>query len=185
MGEVTLLIGRAREGDRDAFDRIFELLYPELRRIAHRRLARSGRDGIAETTALVNECFMKLVQRDSLTPADRAHFLAYSATIMRSVIVDAARQLRTDRRGGDAEHVTLDTDLLDSTSSAAATEILDVHEALDALEQVNARLAGVVKMRYFAGMEDGEIAEALGVSTRTVARDWEKARLLLADALNL
>ncbi len=183
MGEVTLLIERAREGDREAFDQIFELLYPELRQIAHRRLARNGRDGIAETTALVNECFMKLVQRDSLTPSDRAHFLAYSATVMRSVIVDAARQARTDRRGGDAEHVTLGTDLPESTS-AAATEILDVHNALDALERVDARLAQVVKMRYFAGMDDVEIAEALGLSTRTVARDWEKARLLLADALS-
>lgn len=183
MGEVTLLIERAREGDREAFDQIFELLYSELRQIAHRRLARNGRDGIAETTALVNECFMKLVQRDSLAPSDRAHFLAYSATVMRSIIVDAARQARTDRRGGDAEHVTLGTDLLDSTI-AAATEILDVHNALDALERVDARLAQVVKMRYFAGMEDAEIAEALGLSKRTVARDWEKARLLLADALS-
>ncbi len=183
MGEVTLLIERARDGDRQAFDRIFELLYPELRQVAHRRLARGGREGIAETTALVNECFVKFVQRDSLKPADRAHFLAYSATIMRSIIVDAARQARTDRRGGDAEHVTLSTDVVESTPAAAA-EILDVHAALDDLERVDARLAQVVKMRYFAGMEDAEIAAALGLSKRTVARDWEKARLLLADALD-
>ena len=183
MGEVTQLIGRAREGDRAAFDRIFELLYPELRQIAHRRLARGGREGIAETTALVNECFMKFAQRDGLAPSDRAHFLAYSATVMRSIIVDAARHARTDRRGGDAEHLPLGTDVIESTP-AAASEILDVHAALDNLERVDTRLAQVVKMRYFAGMEDAEIAEALGLSKRTIARDWEKARLLLADALD-
>ena len=182
MGEVTLLIQRARDGDREAFDRIFELLYPELRQIAHRRLAHNGRGGIAETTALVNECFMKFVQRDGLKPADRAHFLAYSATVMRSIIVDAARHALTDRRGGDAQHVTLSSEVIESTPNAA-NEILDVHDALDELEKVDVRLAQVVKMRYFAGMEDTEIAAVLGLSKRTVSRDWDKARLLLADAL--
>jgi len=182
MGEVTLLIERARAGSREAFDRIFELLYPELRQIAHRRLARGARDGLMETTALVNECYLKFIQRDSLTPADRAHFLAYSATVMRSVIVDAARVARTDRRGGGAEQVTLNTDLIESLPSPA-DEILDVHAALEELAKLDARLARVVEMRYFGGMEDAEIAEALGLSKRTVSRDWDKARLLLAHAL--
>ena len=79
MGEVTMLIERARGGSREAFDRIFELLYPELRQIAHRRLSRGARDGRMETTALVNECYLKFIQRESLTPGDRSHFLAYSA----------------------------------------------------------------------------------------------------------
>ncbi len=184
MGEVTLLIQRARDGDRAAFDRIFELLYPDLRQIAHRRLSRSARDGLIETTALVNECYMKFVARESLTPADRMHFLAYSATVMRSIVVDAARQARTDRRGGDAEQVTLDTAAIESLPNAsAAAEILDVHAALEELARIDARLARVVEMRYFGGMEDAEIAEALGLSTRTVTRDWDKARLLLAHAL--
>lgn len=182
MGEVTLLIERARDGDREAFDRIFELLYPELRQIAHRRLARGARDGPIETTALVNECYLKFIQRKSLTPADRSHFLAYSATVMRSIIVDAARAAQADRRGGDVEQVTLDSELIGKVP-AASDEILDVHAALGDLARIDERLGQVVEMRYFGGMEDAEIAEALGLSTRTVRRDWDKARLLLAHAL--
>jgi len=182
MGEVTLLIERARGGSREAFDRIFELLYPELRQIAHRRLSRGARDGLMETTALVNECYLKFVQRESLTPSDRSHFLAYAATVMRSIIVDAARQAHTDRRGGDAQHVTLSSELLNSVPDPAQ-EILDVHAALDELARLDRRLAQVVEMRYFGGMEDAEIADALTVSTRTVTRDWDKARMLLAHAL--
>ncbi|CAN5438729.1 sigma-70 family RNA polymerase sigma factor [soil metagenome] len=184
MGEVTLLIERARDGDRAAFDRIFELLYPELRQIARRRLARGARDGSIDTTALVNECYLKFVQRKSLTPADRAHFLAYSATVMRSIIVDAARAASTDRRGGDAHAVTLTTDVIETLPNPA-DEILDVHAALEDLARIDARLARVVEMRYFGGMGDEEIAEALGLSTRTVSRDWDKARLLLAHALRV
>ena len=182
MGEVTVLIGRARDRDRAALDRIFELLYPELRQIARRRLSRSSRDGIAETTALVNECYLKLVQRDGLTPADRSHFLAYSATVMRSIVIDAIRVSRTDRRGGDAEHVELTTGVIEATPDPA-DEILDVHAALQDLERVDARLARVVEMRYFGGMEDAANADVMGISKRTVSRDWDKARLLLAHAL--
>jgi RNA polymerase sigma factor (TIGR02999 family) len=182
MGDVTVLIEHARSGDRAAFDRIFELLYPELRQIAHRRLSRTPGDGHIDTTALVNECYLKFLQRESLTPADRAHFLAYSATVMRSIIVDAARAAHTDRRGGDAVQVTLNTDLIDRLPEPA-DEILDVHGALEELAKVDARLARVVEMRYFGGMSDAEIAEVLVLSERTVRRDWDKARLLLAHAL--
>ena len=182
MGDVTQLIERAREGDRAAFDRIFELLYPELRQIAHRRLSRCASDDLIETTALVNECYMKFMQREHLTPGDRAHFLAYSATVMRSIIVDAARAANTDRRGGDVQQVTLSTHLLDSIANPAG-DILDVHAALDELARIDARLARVVEMRYFGGLSDDEIAEALALSSRTVRRAWEKARLLLAHAL--
>lgn len=182
MGEVTLLIERARGGSREAFDRIFELLYPELRQIAHRRLSRGARDGLMETTALVNECYLKFVQRDNLTPNDRSHFLAYSATVMRSIIVDAARAASTDRRGGDADQVTLTTGVMENLPNPA-DEILDVHAALEDLGRIDARLARVVEMRYFGGMDDAEIAEVLGLSKRTVTRDWDKARLLLAHAL--
>ena len=182
MGEVTLLIGAARAGDRGAFDRIFELLYPELRQVARRRLARGSRDGLMETTALVNECYLKFLKGHSLTPEDRSHFLAYAATVMRSIIVDAARVAKTDRRGGDAEQVTLDSELIGALP-AASDEILDVHAALEDLSRIDERLGQVVEMRYFGGLDDDEIAEALGLSSRTVRRDWDKARLLLAHAL--
>ena len=182
MGEVTLLIESARGGNREALDRIFELLYPDLRQIAHRRLSRGARDGLMETTALVNECYLKFIKRESLTPADRSHFLAYSATVMRSIIVDAARQARTDRRGGEAQHLTLSTEALEQLPDPV-DQILDVHAALEDLSRMDERLARVVEMRYFGGMEDAEIAEVLGLSKRTVSRDWEKARLLLAETL--
>ncbi|HEX7689600.1 MAG TPA: ECF-type sigma factor [Burkholderiaceae bacterium] len=182
MSEVTQLIARARAGDRASLDRLFELLYPELRRIAHRRLAHDGRNGPLQTTALVNECYLKFAQREGLSPSDRAHFLAYAATVMRSVIVDAARAARADHRGGGVRHVTLDTSIGDSVG-AAADEVLDVHAALEELQGIDARLVRVVEMRYFVGMTDLEIADALGVTDRTVRRDWEKARLLLAHAM--
>ena len=182
MGEITLLLGRAREGDKAALDSIFELLHPELRSIAHRRLMRHQRDGAFNTMALVNECYLKLVPRDNLTPADRSHFLAYAATVMRSIIVDAARAANADRRGGDAQQLTLDTALLETIPNPA-NEILDVHNALEELRRIDARLVSVVEMRFFAGMGDEEIAGVLGITARTVRRDWAKARLLLAHAL--
>lgn len=182
MGDITILLQRAQAGDRSAFDALFEALYPDLRRIAHSRLSRNVRDTMLDTTALVNECYMKLVQSERLQPSDRAHFLAYSARTMRSIIVDFARARLAERRGGDAPHVTLQTDLVDGMPHGEH-EILRVHEALDEIARLDARLVQVVEMRYFGGLNDIEIAAALGVTDRTVRRDWEKARLLLAAAL--
>ncbi len=182
MGEVTELIASARGGDSEALRRLFGALYPDLRAIAHRRLARHARDGIVETTALVNECFLKFVQRDGLTAADRAHFLAYSASVMRSIVVDAARAAGAQRRGGDVQHVTLGSEVIGSVAQGAE-DVLDIHAALEELSHLDARLAQVVEMRYFAGMNDAEIGEALGLTDRTVRRDWEKARLMLAHIL--
>jgi RNA polymerase sigma factor (TIGR02999 family) len=182
MGDVTQLLVRAREGDRGALGHLFELLYPDLRRIAHARLAPHVRDGVLDTTALVNECYLKLHQAERLAPEDRVHFLAYAASAMRSIIVDAARASLAQRRGGDVDRVTLNTNVADAVPNPEA-EILDVHGALDELARLDARLAQVVEMRYFGGMKDEDIGAALGVTDRTVRRDWEKARLLLASAL--
>jgi RNA polymerase sigma factor (TIGR02999 family) len=182
MGDITLLIARAREGDRSALDGLFEVLYPDLRRIAHARLGRHVRDLMLGTTSLVNECYLKFVQGSRLSPGDRAHFLAYAAAAMRSIIVDAARANQAERRGGDAIHVPLDT-AVNELVPQPEDEIIDVHEALGRLEKLDGRLARVVEMRYFGGLNDLEIAQALGVTDRTVRRDWEKARLLLSIAL--
>lgn len=182
MGEVTTLIASARVGDAAAFDAVFALLYPDLRRIAHHRLTRNVRDGLIDTTVLVNECYLKFLRRDGLETTDRAHFLAYAATVMRSIIVDAARASKTERRGAGAEHLALDTTLIDSIADPAG-EILDVDLALGELARLDPRLVRVVELRYFGGMSDDEIAEVLELSARTVRRDWEKARLLLAHAL--
>lgn len=182
MGDITQLLARAREGDRDAFDALFQALYPDLRRIARARLAPHKRGTLVDTSVLVHEAYLKFEQATRLTPADRTHFLAYAAHVMRSIIVDAARAARSLRRGGDAQHVTLDTAVADSVA-AGEDQIVDVHEALERLATIDARLARVVEMRYFGGMTEAEIAAALGVTDRTVRRDWEKARLLLAAHL--
>jgi len=182
MGDITVLLGRARDGDRGAFDGLFDALYPDLRRIAHARLASHQRNTMLNTTVLVHECFLKFTAADRLTPKDRAHFLAYGSQMMRSIIVDVARARQAERRGGDAAHTTLNTDVRDRVP-AGEDEIMDVHEALEQLAALDQRLAKVVEMRYFGGLREAEIAEALGVTERTVRRDWEKARLLLAAAL--
>lgn len=161
---------------------LFPALYHELRGLARSRLASGGRHTLLDTSALVHEAFMRM-QRDGGAPLNgREHFLAYAATTMRTVVIDFVRRRRADRRGGGIEHVTLDTRAAESLG-ARDDEILDVHEALQTLAEVDARLVRVVEMRYFAGANDVEIAAALGVTDRTVRRDWEKARLLLAQAL--
>jgi RNA polymerase sigma factor (TIGR02999 family) len=182
MGEITTLLARARDGDRPAFDALFQRLYPELRRVAHARLAGHQRGTGMETTVLLHECYLRFLNAGSLAPADRGHFIAYASHVMRSIIVDAVRAAGRERRGGDVDHVTLDTVLSESLAQPH-DEVLDIDRALDELARLDHRLAQVVEMRYFAGMKDAEIAEALGVTDRTVRRDWEKARLLLAHAL--
>ena len=181
MGDITNLIARVRAGDRGALDSLFEAVYPELRRIAHTRLRRGFPDPDLGTTALVNECYLKLRDAQSLDSSDREHFFAYSAAAMRSIVVDIARAKATQRRGANAVHATLDDQL--PADRAAEDEILRVHEALEEIGQLEPRLARLVEMRYFVGMSDAEIAAALEVTERTVRRDWQKARILLAAAL--
>jgi RNA polymerase sigma factor (TIGR02999 family) len=182
LGDITALLDKARAGERGALDEVFERLYPELQRIAHVRLAGHVRGTSMQTTVLVHECYLKLLAAKRLAPTDRNHFLAYAATAMRSVIVDTVRAASRERRGGDALHVTLATGVAELVG-LPEEEILDVDTALADLARLDPRLARVVEMRYFAGMTDQEIADAMGVTDRTVRRDWEKARLLLAAAL--
>jgi RNA polymerase sigma factor (TIGR02999 family) len=182
MGDITLLIARARDGDRGALDDLFQALYPDLRRIAHQRLRRGFPDEDLGTTALVHECYLKLHGAERLDATDRAHFFAYAATAMRSIIVDIARAKATERRGGQALHVTLDDEQVFG-DPGAEDQILRVHEALEEIGALDERLARLVEMRYFGGMTDPEIASALDITDRTVRRDWQKARLLLTAAL--
>ena len=169
------LLARARDGDRPAFDALFQRLYPELRRVAHARLAGHQRGTVMDTTVLLHECYLRFLKAGNLAPADRGHFVAYASHVMRSIIVDAVR-------ASGRERVTLDTAIADSLAQPHE-ELLDIDRALGELARLEPRLAQVVEMRYFAGLTEAEIAEALGVSDRTVRRDWEKARLLLAHAL--
>jgi RNA polymerase sigma factor (TIGR02999 family) len=171
-----------REPDERELEALFGASYEQLRALAHARLRRGPREALLDTTALVHESFVRIAQAGGAPAADRAHFFRYAGRVMRSVIVDAARARLAERRGGGAAHEALDTSRLGDGLGGEA-EILRVHEALEALGRHDERLARVVEMRYFGGLSEAEIGEALGVTDRTVRRDWEKARLLLLEAL--
>lgn len=183
MADITQLLHAASRGDEGAAAQAMTLLYAELHRLARARMYRSGPMTLLDPTALVSECWLRLRGAGTHEFPDRRHFLSFAARVMRSIVVDTVRASMAERRGGDAPHVTLDTAIAESTPQVP-DEALRVHEALDELAQLDPRLVQVVEMRYFAGLTEAETAEALGVSERTVQRDWTKARLLLAQALD-
>jgi RNA polymerase sigma factor (TIGR02999 family) len=182
LSELTQLFDAVSGGDRDAIDRLLALMYDELHQLAHRRLKASERDSSLETTGLVHESYLRFLSAGRLRVTDRAHFLAYAARVMRSIIVDFARKHRAERHGGGALHVTLNTNVADELY-ASEEQIIRVNEALEELAQADPRLVQVVDMRYFGGLSESEIAEVLELTERTVRRDWQKARLLLRAAL--
>ncbi|MBL0085282.1 MAG: sigma-70 family RNA polymerase sigma factor [Ideonella sp.] len=182
MGEITELIHSAGQGDAGAVDRLYRLLYADLRRVAHAKLRRGSGPAPLDTTELVHESYLRLVQLEKLSVNDRSHFMAYAARAMRSVIVDLVREAQADRRGGGQVMVTLDTAVSDAAPDGD-DQILAVHEALQALAAIDERMVRVVEMRYFVGLDMDEIAQALHVGKRTVERDWEKARSFLYAAL--
>ena len=161
---------------------LFNELYQRLRLLARSHLRRNEPITLLDTTSLVHESYLRYVNSRDLDFADRGKFFAYAASVMRSIIVDEVRRRHAERRGGSAEHVTLSTDAVDSLARDDE-EILNVHEALEELAALDPRLARVVEMRYFAGLSENDIAVALGVTDRTVRRDWDKARTLLFNAL--
>ncbi len=179
---LTELIHLAAKGDAEAADRLFAATYAELHKLARARLRAGGRNTLLDTSSLVHESYLRFVGAGRLGLADRIHFMRWAGRVMRSVIVDFARRRKADRRGGGMTRITLTTQI-DAQSLSGEDEILRVHEALDELAVLDARMAQVVEMRYFGGMTEPEIAEALGITDRTVRRDWEKARLLLREAL--
>ncbi|MET0382135.1 MAG: ECF-type sigma factor [Burkholderiaceae bacterium] len=182
MSEITILLRAASNGHRQAAERVFALLYADLQRLAHSRMIRSGAMTLLDTTALVHESYLRFRSAGGLDFPDRAHFLSYAARVMRNVVVDFVRARRCERHGGAVEHVTLNTTIGDSATHHD-DEILWVHEGLQALSALDKRLGDVVEMRYFGGLLETEIAETLGLTERTVQRDWHKARLFLKDAL--
>ncbi len=182
MAEVTQLLVAARHGDKKSAQQAFSLLYDDLRRMARSRLRQSQHFTLLDPTSLVHESYLKLMGLENVQVEDRRHFFAYAATVMRTVIVDFARARGTEKRGAGAEHLVLDTALSDKLGDAE-DDVLRVHEALEVLAQADAGLAQVVEMRYFGGLTEPEIADALGISERTVRRNWEKARLFLGAEL--
>ena len=181
-GSVTGMLEAAGQGDKAAIGQLYGLLYPELRNLAHQRVRNHNNLQMLDTTSLVHESYLRLVKAGRINVENRKHFLAYAAHVMRSVVVDFVRHARTERQGGAEVHVTLNSDVLDGVASPA-DEILRMHEFLGELAQVDERLVSVIEMRYFAALDNDQIAEVLGVTDRTVRRDLEKARLLLLDAL--
>jgi RNA polymerase sigma factor (TIGR02999 family) len=182
LAELTALIHGTRGDDGVAVDALWKAAYDELKRLAHARLVPTGNVTLLDTTALVNESYLKLAARGALKVGSRGEFFAYASRVMRSVIVDLVRERLAECRGGGLAAITLDTRLADGLPADA--EALHVDEALDALATVEPRLAQVVEMRYFGGLTESEIARSLGLTERTVRRDWDKARALLRTMLS-
>ena len=182
MTELTELLGRIQAGDTEARDALFASAYAELHRLARARLRDGGRNTVLDTTCLVHESYLRFVRAGELRAGDRRAFFAYASQVMRSVIVDSARERIAQKRGADWRPLTLSTKI-EANIVDVEDLVLRVHEALEALEKAQPRLAQVALMRYFGGYSEQEIAETLSVTERTVQRDWEKARLLLAAAL--
>ncbi len=182
MGELTQLLQAIRAGEQDALGRLFALTYDQLRDIAHQRLRDSQHDGALNTTALVHECYLRFAKLDSLSLDDRLHFMGYAGRVMRSVVIDFARERLTQRRGAGALFVTLATDIPEE-ESVSAQRIVRIDTILQQLGESEPRLVQVVELKYFAGLTLEEISECLGIAPRTVRRDWDRARLLLLAAL--
>jgi RNA polymerase sigma factor (TIGR02999 family) len=180
MSQLTELLGQLQGGDRRARDALFAAAYTELHRLARSRLRDGGRNTLLDTTCLVHEAYLRFVSAGELRAEDRRTFFAYASQVMRSVIVNSVRERIAQKRGGDWLPLTLSTQLAVNVDDDEEM-ILKVHEALEALERADPRLAQVAQMRYFGGYNEQEIAETLDIGERTVRRDWEKARLILAE----
>jgi len=180
---ITTLLVAVAAGDAVALNHLLSMMYDELRTLARARLRKSGNITSLDTTELVHESYLRFLKTGRVEVNDRAHFMSYAASVMRSIVVDFVRQRRSERHGGDALHVTLSTDMIGSQLESEQ-EIMRINDALEALSQSEPRLVKVVEMRYFAGLSEAEIALSLGVTDRTVRRDWEKARLLLSAVLH-
>lgn len=178
---ITLLIDRANSGNAEALNALFATLYPELHALAHARIRRNRQLTLLDTTALLHESYLRLVRLGQLNVGNRAHFLAYAARTMRSIVVDFARARLAQRRGGGGDDAILDTD--GALAATGEEEVIRVHEALDELRHADERLVRVVEMRYFGGLTEDEIGSALGITDRTVRRMWDKARVMLEVAL--
>jgi RNA polymerase sigma factor (TIGR02999 family) len=179
--QITALIAGLQDGEPEAWDRLLPHVYDELRRIAHAQLRRQRRGHTLNTTALVHEAYFKLVDQTRVPYAERAHFFGIAARAMRQVLIDHARRHATTKRGGGWQRISLDDAQISIEERADMLVALD--EALTRLSVLNERLGRVVECRFFGGMTEEETAAALGVTDRTVRRDWTKARLWLYSEL--
>jgi RNA polymerase sigma factor (TIGR02999 family) len=185
--EITSLLRAWSQGDATALDRLTPLLYDELRRLAHHYMRHERAGHTLQTTALVNEAYLRLVEVKNVAWQDRVHFLAIAARVMRRILVDAARTRASVKRGGRLERVDhsnpIDFDQLPAADTDRAAELCALDDALNGLSQMDARRAQVVELRFFGGLTVEETAEVLKVSPQTVMRDWNLARAWLAREL--
>ena len=178
---VTEALLAHRQGTPGAFDRLVALVYDDLRRIAHRQLGRLRPGGTVNSTALVHEAYLKMVDQSRVSWQDRSHFFGIAACAMRQILVDHARRRGRLKRGGDAPQVTLDENTV--AVAADADRILLIHDALERLTAIDPRLTQVIECRFFAGYSEEETAQVLGMSPRTVRRDWTRGRAWLLELL--
>jgi RNA polymerase sigma factor (TIGR02999 family) len=176
MAEITELIGKARGGDAQASERLFAALYDELRRLATGQLR--GDDAM-RSTSLVLEAYLKLAHHGALEVNDRGHFFAVAARVMRQIVIDHVRSRAALRRGGDLHFASLDTTALQAAAQERNEELIALDGALDRLAAVDAQLAALVEMRFYAGLELSEVASVQDRSERSLKRDWRRARAFL------
>ena len=179
--DISGLIAAWGKGDEEALNRVVPLLYPELRRISRRHLARRSPGHTLDSAGLVNEAYLKLIRAGGIRCENRVHFLALCSQIMRRILVDHARDRGYAKRGGDAVRVSLDDVLL--KTPARGIGLLALDKALDSLSRIDARKSRVVELRYFGGLSVEETAEYLSISPETVKRDWRMAKAWLFGAL--
>lgn len=173
--DITRLLKRASNGDRDSLDAVFTLLYPELRAIAHNRLNMGERT--LTPTSLVHEAWLRLGQNQTLSLENRRHFLACAARAMRVIVVDHWRAETAAKRGGAEDHLTLDTGI--PAAEQLSADMLSLDQVLAELQALNSHQHQIVEMHYFGGVEFVELAKLFDCSERTVRRDWQRARAFL------
>jgi RNA polymerase sigma factor (TIGR02999 family) len=185
-GEISQVLAACRRDEPGAVDRLFPLVYDALHAMAHRQLGRQP-DQVLNTTALLHEAYLKLVDQSSAEWQDRNHFLSVAAVAMRHILVDHARRRAARKRGGDKRLVPAEDELLVDHAglriTTRAEEILAIHEALGALAELSERLVRLVELRFFGGLTVEETGQVMDLSERTVKRDWRKARAFLYRAL--
>jgi len=179
--EITQLLAEWSDGNQSALDELYPLVYDELHRLARRYMSRERKGHTLQTTALINEAYVRLVDQKNVHWANRSHFFAISAQIMRRILIDHARRHRYAKRGGGAQQVSLDEAV--AVANDIGAELLRLDEALKTLAEMDSRRSQVVELRYFGGLSNEEIAGVLHVSENTVTRDWNMARAWLYQQL--
>ncbi len=179
--EITQLLATWSEGDPQALERLVPLVYPELRRMAKRQMARENPNHTLQTSALINEAYLKLIDRQQTDWESRAHFYAVAAQVMRHILIDHARRHLYDKRGGGAQHVPLEE--ADIVNDRRAADLVTLDEALNALAKLDPRRSQIIELKFFAGLNADEISEVMNISPSTVQREWRAAKAWLRHTM--